>query len=90
MNEFKIINDLEPELRDQLAQIHQMLSEIIKRKGTPLSEIWISSAQLRQDLEISPRTEQNWLSEGIIKKHKLKGKIYYRLEEVNAALSQAT
>jgi hypothetical protein len=86
MEEIKILYELDKDLDQKLREIHSMLCKIVERKQSPLSETWIPSKKLREELGISARTEQNWIKAGILKKHKIQGKLFYRLEEITEAI----
>jgi hypothetical protein len=86
MEEIKIKYELDKDVDQKLCEIHSMLSKIVETKQSPLAEIWVPSKKLREELGISSRTEQNWIKAGILKKHKIQGKLFYKLEEINEAI----
>jgi hypothetical protein len=86
MDEIKIKYELDKEVSQKLCEMHSMLCKIVEAKQSPLAEVWIPSKKLRQELGISARTEQNWLKAGILVKHKIQGKLFYKLEEINEAI----
>jgi frataxin-like iron-binding protein CyaY len=86
MEEIKIKYELDKDVDQKLREMHSMLSKIVETRQSPLSEIWIPSKKLRQELGISARTEQNWIKAGILVKHKIQGKLFYKLEEITKAI----
>jgi hypothetical protein len=86
MEEIKIKYELDKNVDQKLREMHAMLCKIVAAKQSPLSEVWIPSKKLRQELGISARTEQNWLKAGILVKHKVQGKLFYKLEEITGAI----
>jgi hypothetical protein len=90
MEEIKIKYELDKVVDQKLCEIHSMLIKIVEAKQSPLADIWIPSKKLRQELGISARTEQNWLKAGIIKNHKIQGKNFYKLDEINEAILKDT
>lgn len=85
-DEIRITYELDKEVNKKLDEIHNIVSEMMKTKNSPIADIWVTSNQLRLDLGISPRTEQNWLKAGILKKFKVQGKLFYKAEDVNNAI----
>lgn len=47
---------------------------------------YIPRLKLAERLQISIGTLHNWTSKGILKAHQIGGKIYYKADEVNAAM----
>jgi hypothetical protein len=86
MEEIKIKYELDKDVDQKLREMHTMLCKIVEAKNSPLSEVWIPSKKLRQELGISARTEQNWLKAGILVKHKIQGKLFYKVEEITDAI----
>jgi frataxin-like iron-binding protein CyaY len=68
MEEIKIKYELDKDVDQKLCEMHTMLCKIVEAKQSPLSEVWIPSKKLRQELGISARTEQNWIKAGILVK----------------------
>jgi hypothetical protein len=90
MEEIKIKYELDKDVDQKLCEMHSMLSKIVETKKSPLSEIWIPSKKLREELGISARTEQNWLKAEILVKHKIQGKLFYKLDEINEAILRSS
>ena len=86
MEEIKIKYELDKDVDQKLCEMHSILSKFAENRQSPLSEIWIPSKKLRQDLGISARTEQNWIKAGILRNHKIQGKNFYKLDEINEAI----
>lgn len=86
MEEIKIKYELDADVDKKFCEIHSMLCKIVEAKQSPLGDIWIPSKKMRLELGISARTEQNWLKAGILIKHKIQGKLFYKLEEINEAI----
>lgn len=86
MEEISIKYELDKDVDQKLCEMHSMLCKIVEAKQSPLAEVWIPSKKLRLELGISARTEQNWLKARILKKYKIQGKLFYKLDEINAAI----
>lgn len=47
-----------------------------------------TGAEVDSMLHITPMTRQNWVSKGILKKHKIGRRVLYRMDEVEAAMNE--
>lgn len=72
------------EIRDLIKCILALISED-QQKMDP-KYIWLDNQDLMQMLHVSARTLQRWRDEKIIPFTKIKGKIWYKKEEVDELL----
>ncbi|REE16983.1 helix-turn-helix protein [Winogradskyella pacifica] len=72
---------------DSLLQKVETLEQSLSLQKTPAAEPnYIPRLKLAERLQISIGTLHNWTSKGILKAHQIGGKIYYKLDDVNAAM----
>ncbi len=87
MEEIRIKYELDDELESKILQIHSMLQKLIDSKQSPFAEKYIPAAKLRQEANISARTELNWRAKGILKGKKIEGKIFYQISDLKDLFS---
>ncbi|MDT0691140.1 helix-turn-helix domain-containing protein [Salegentibacter sp. F188] len=64
------------------AKIDQLTREFRIRQIQDPGYILLDNADFIQMFKISAKTAQNWREEGLIEYAQVKGKIYYRLEDI--------
>ena len=78
---------------ERIEAIERKLDQIIQtfqKKGEPTSQTMIlDNADFIQLFKISAKTAQNWRDEGLIEYCQVKGKIFYRLEDVEKLLNRS-
>ena len=74
---------------DEFAKLREQLEEIQRRLQDlkPSEEFW-DNADVIQKLKVSERTLCTWREEGLIRFSKVRNKVYYRPEDVEAFLDQ--
>ena len=70
-------------------KLNQVLDGLNRKEMNPSSSTILSNADFVQLFKISGKTAQNWRDEGLINYFQVKGKIYYKLEDVEHLLSQS-
>ena len=70
-------------------KLDQILDRLKKKEINPSSSTILNNADFVQLFKISGKTAQNWRDEGLINYFQVKGKIYYKLEDVEHLLSQS-
>ena len=77
----------------RIEAIERKLDQIIQtfqEKGEPTSQTMIlDNADFIQLFKISAKTAQNWRDEGLVEYCQVKGKIFYRLEDVEKLLNRS-
>jgi hypothetical protein len=65
------------------------LSDQLKPQGEPVSEeAFLTIQQVRTEVfnnSVSPGTLRNWTTKGLLKRHEIGGKVFYKRSEVLAA-----
>lgn len=86
MSEITVKYEMDPEHEKLLKENNVMLKELIKSRRTPLSDIMISSKQLRKEWGISAKTEYTYRQKGILKGRKIGNRWYYLVSDIIALL----
>lgn len=78
---------------DRMESVEDKLDALLRvfgEKGIYTSKMLIlDNADFIQLFKISARTAQNWRDEGLIEYSQVKGKIFYRLEDVEKLLNRS-
>ena len=70
-------------------KLDQVLDGLRKKGIKPSGSTILSNADFVQLFKISGKTAQNWRDEGLVNYFQVKGKIYYKLEDVEHLLNQS-
>jgi hypothetical protein len=82
MSEIIVKYEMDPEHEKLLREIHSMLHDLNKSRRTPLSDMIISSKNLREELGISAKTEYTLRKKGVLKGKKIGSRWYYKVSDI--------
>lgn len=90
MEEIKLKYKLDENIEVKIDQLNSLLKKVIcnLKQDTNYSRKWITSERLREELGICKKTEANWIRQGILVKYIINRKGYYKLEEVENAMTK--
>ena len=71
------------------AVVTELKKEIHAQSGTGKAWSYIPRDKVLKMLDVSVMTLDDWNRKNILKKRKIGGKIYYKLEEIEAVLEQS-
>jgi hypothetical protein len=74
-------------LNDFLKTVREIIREEMKANAAPpLPEKLLSPAEVCQELNVSIPTINSWVSKGLIQKHRISGRVFYKMSEIVASL----
>lgn len=74
-------------LPDLLDSLRALIREEMKANATPPpTEKLLSPAEVCQELSVSIPTINSWVSKGLIQKHRMAGRVFYKMSEIVASL----
>ncbi len=82
MGEINVKYELDPQYEKLLREIHSMLRDLAKDRRTPLSDILISSKNLRAEMGLSAKTEYTLRQNGVLKGKKIGNRWYYPVSDI--------
>ena len=82
------IIDLLMNLRRDVRYMRNYINLLRKPEIEVLKNAWMDNQEVMQTLHISPRTLQNFRKDGTLPHSKLRGKFYYRRQDVEYLLEK--
>lgn len=75
-------------IKKEIETLRREISKMIKTHAQILTDEWIDGPQAQSILKISPRTLQNYRDNGLLPFSQIKGKIYFKIADVEDLLNK--